>query len=145
MNDQLSIISNEVMEMFYEPGNSLLIQRWKGTELEEEKFKQTILQIKEQGERIATMGMQVLYQIIVPQFNFMIPPALQEWAAEQSKEVIQKVGLKKIAVVIPSEIQEQLSVEALSIEQTVEEMANIGVEYRVVEDEAAARQWFFEE
>ncbi|WP_038032804.1 hypothetical protein [Thermonema rossianum] len=144
MNDQLSIISSEVMEMFYEPDKSLLVQRWKGGGLDEEKFKQTIQQINKQGERIATMGMKVVYEIIVPQFSFMIPPDLQEWAAEQSKEVIKKVGLQKIAVVIPTAIQEQLNIEALSVEQTVEEMAKIGVAYRIVGSEAEAREWFWE-
>ncbi|GIV39074.1 MAG: hypothetical protein KatS3mg033_0874 [Thermonema sp.] len=144
MSDQLSIISSEVMEMFYEPDNFLIIQRWKGGGLDEEKFKQTILQVNEQGERMANMGMKVFYEIIVPQFSFMVPPDLQEWAAEQTKEVIKKVGLQKIAVVIPTAVQEQLNIEALSVEQTVEEMAKIGVAYRIVGSEAEARGWFLE-
>lgn len=95
MSDQLSIISSEVMEMFYEPDNFLIIQRWKGGGLDEEKFKQTILQVNEQGERMANMGMKVLYEIIVPQFSFMVPPDLQEWAAEQTKRGHQKSGASK--------------------------------------------------
>lgn len=145
MNEQLSIISNEVLDLFYEPDKYLIIQRWKGGGLDEDKFKEAVLAVNEQGERMADMGMKIVYEIIVPQFSFMVPPDLQEWAAEQTKDVIKKVGLKKIAVVIPPAIQEQLNIEALSVEQTVEEMAKIGVEYRIVANEAEARKWFFEE
>lgn len=140
--ETIVMIESDVLDMIYEPDQQLLIQRWKGAELTNEKYKNAILQILEHGKRMAELGMFIRYEIIFPQFNFIISPELQEWSAQVSYEIIRQSGLKKLAVVIPKEVQEQIHIEALSVEQTIEEMAKIGVEYRVVASEAEARKWF---
>lgn len=66
---------------------------------------------------------------------------MQEWTAKNVFIPTKHKGLKKAAFIVPQEVYEQLTVEFLSVEQTMEENQNLfQTQYFTSEQEAF--QWF---
>jgi len=73
--------------------------------------------------------------------TFPIVPDLQEWTAENVFIPTKHKGLKKAAFIVPQEVYEQIIIEFLSIEQTMEENQNL-FETKYFTSEQEAFEWF---
>ncbi|WP_143090968.1 hypothetical protein [Thermoflexibacter ruber] len=85
----------------------------------------------------------VHFNIVYPNLMFTITPDLQEWTVENVFFPTKHKGLQKAAFIVPQEVFDQLIVEFLSIEQTMEENQNL-FETKYFTSEKEAYLWFSE-
>lgn len=132
------IFENSTLILDYDEEQSLIIQRWLG-ELTEDVYKENMNILVEWVMKLP----QVHFNIVYPNLTFTITPDLQEWTAENVFVPTKHKGLQKAAFIVPQEVYEQIVVEFLSIEQTMEENQNL-FETRYFTSEKEAYLWFSE-
>lgn len=109
--------SNRFMEASYNKDTSLLVIRWlpETYQMSEETYRSTFMQI---ADFIAEHKVQ-LWMGYTKNFAFIIPPELQEWTAGEFNQKLKQAGLKKMAMIMPSDY-----IASLSVQQSVKEMEN---------------------
>ncbi|OJJ22383.1 hypothetical protein BKI52_06790 [marine bacterium AO1-C] len=69
-------------------------------------------------------------------FNFVIPPELQEWIDQHLFSVYAEIGFEKIAILLSTQY-----ITNLSIQQTMEEDSTLAFKSEYFEDTEAAKEW----
>ncbi|MCS6968959.1 MAG: STAS/SEC14 domain-containing protein [Cytophagales bacterium] len=120
----------------YDPHRSLAIQHWFGN-MTEEEYKANMHILVEWMLKLPG----VRFTLVYPNLNFPITPDLQEWTKLNVFEPTAHKGLEKAAFIVPPAVFEQIMIEFLSVEQTMEEAHGIfQVKYFTSEEEAF--KWF---
>lgn len=132
------IFVSDNLELYHDPEKELIVQKWFG-DLDDGLYKENMLQMI---KLIAKLP-QIHYHVIYPNLNFSIDPQLQEWTQDNiflSKEVSR---FKKAAFIVPPKVFEELVIEFLSVEQTLDENLDLFKKEYFVKLEDAYK-WFEE-
>jgi len=130
------LFENSTFSLDYDESKSLIVQRWFG-DLDEKQYKENMLILVDWVQQLPPVHFNIVY----PNLTFTIAPDLQEWTAENVFIPTKHKGLKKAAFIVPQEVYEQIIIEFLSIEQTMEENQNLfETKYFISEQEAF--EWF---
>jgi hypothetical protein len=130
------LFENSTFSLDYDESKSLIVQHWFG-DLDEKQYKENMLILVEWVQQLPPVHFNIVY----PNLTFPIVPDLQDWTAENVFIPTKRKGLKKAAFIVPQEVYEQIIIEFLSIEQTMEESQNLfETKYFISEQEAF--QWF---
>ncbi len=137
-----NLIKNPTFSLDYDPENDIFIQKWYG-DLSENQYKQNMLDMLSLAQKLNQQKPTESYHLVYPNLNFIIPPELQEWTNEHIFSKAVEVGLKKVAFVVPESVMEDIHVEFLSIEQTINEAINTGKRFITYyfSDENKAIEW----
>jgi hypothetical protein len=130
------LFENPTLTLDYDEEQSLIIQRWFG-ELTEGTYKENMNILVEWILKLPPVSFNIVY----PNLTFPITPDLQEWTSENVFIATKHKGLKKAAFIVPKLVYDQLVIEFLSIEQTMEENLNL-FQTRYFTTEQDAFEWF---
>jgi hypothetical protein len=130
------LFENSTLILDYDEEQSLIVQRWFG-ELTEEKYKENMNVLVEWVLQLPPVHFNIVY----PNLHFLITPDLQEWTRENVFLPTKHKELKKAAFIVPQVVFDQIMVEFLSVEQTMEENLNL-FETRYFTSEKDAYIWF---
>lgn len=107
-------------------------------EMEDEEYRANLLEASQ-----AMLGHAPILHVVSDfrKFYFTIPPDTQEWIAQEVVPLWMKAGVRKSAILLPSDL-----IAELSISQAVDETAEKAAEFsnRYFPDLTAARKWFAE-
>jgi hypothetical protein len=130
------LFENSTFSLDYDESKSLIVQHWFG-DLDEKQYKENMLILVDWVQQLPPVHFNIVY----PNLTFTIAPDLQEWTAENIFIPTKHKGLKKAAFIVPQKVYEQIIIEFLSIEQTMEESQKLfETKYFISEQEAF--QWF---
>ncbi len=133
---------NDFSDAFFDKENALFSIIWLPStyEMENEDFQSTLMdaaQFVEQHKVKYWMG-------YTKDFAFIIPPDLQEWTAQDFNQRVLKAGLRKIALIVPSDI-----IANVGVQQSVEEMEKHQppetIVTRYFDDDQQAKAWLLDE
>ncbi len=132
------LFENSTVSLDYYESEHLIVQRWFG-ELSEDQYKENMLIVVNCMQQLPLLHFNAVY----PNLTFPITPDLQGWTAENIfiPISINKKELKKTAFIVPKEVYEQIIIEFIGIEQTMEENQN-SFETQYFTSEKEAFQWF---
>ncbi len=130
------LFENSTFLLDYDASKSLIIQYWFG-KLIQEQYKENMLIFVEWVLKLQDVNFNLVY----PNLEFSITPDLQDWTQENVFIPIKHKGLKKVAFIVPQVVFEQIIIEFISVEQTMEENLNF-FETQYFSSEQEAYQWF---
>ncbi|TAF64280.1 MAG: hypothetical protein EAZ55_11865 [Cytophagales bacterium] len=136
----MKLFQNAYIQIDYDADTKTIMQVSfpESTHMEVTDFKEAF----EEASRCVEIHQPLYYLSDVRQQFFPIGPDLQEWIAQNVYPRWHAAGLRKLAIIIPSEL-----ISNLSIQQTVDEVNEIrdinSYEIRYFDDIAAAKQWFY--
>ncbi len=132
----MEIFENEFISVKIEEENNLYVETWKPTtkEMTEEEWKASRIKLKEiflqhKPDKLLTL---------TKEFYFAISPVLQEWMAENVTKIIGHL-IKKVALIVPTEIVAELSVGQLMDEKETGQLTS-----KYFDNEEDARKWIVE-
>jgi len=138
---QETAFTNHFLNAFLDQDNALLSIKWLPStyEMSAENFQSIFTNIAEFIEKH-----NVKYWMgYTKDFAFIVPPDLQEWAAQEFNQRVLRAGLKKMALIVPSDI-----VANVSVKQSIEEMEKHqdleAIETRYFDNPEQAREWLLE-
>lgn len=125
--------SSQYQQIVFNPEQSLLEIVWKNTEeLVEEIYKKEILWQLDQILHFLPTKLLLNTQ----DFTYVIAPLVQEWSNENILSKVLATGVQKIAVLIPSDLLAQIS-----IEQQVEDNPEAEKLIRYFDTYDSAQEW----
>lgn len=118
----------------FEEESAMLIESWTSIPLTEAIFKEEQMHKKEL--LLTYRPTHILDDI--SQTDFSISPELQEWSEELFVPVLMEIGVTKYAIVLPSSLFAQVS-----MEQTVDEIQeqHDAIEFKYFDSEPEAEEW----
>ncbi len=133
---------NNFLDAFFDKDNALLSITWLPStyEMEAKDFQSIFMDIAqfiEQNSIKYWMG-------YTKDFAFIVPPDLQEWAAQDFNQRVLKAGLRKMAMIVPSDI-----IANVGVQQSIEEMEKHQhaetIVTRYFDDDQQAKVWLLKE
>lgn len=136
---QETAFTNDFLNASFNKEESLLSITWLPStyEMSGENFKSVFMQIAEFIEKN-----KVNYWMgYTKDFAFIVPPDLQEWAAQDFNQKVIKAGLQKMAMIVPADI-----IATVGVKQSIEEMEKHQeqeetIETRYFDNPAQAKKW----
>ncbi|OJJ23240.1 hypothetical protein BKI52_02480 [marine bacterium AO1-C] len=135
---QETAFTNNFLNAFIDKDSSLLTIVWLPStyEMSGEHFQSIFMKIAEFIEEN-----KIKYWMgYTKDFAFIVPPDLQEWAAQDFNRRVLQAGLKRMAMIVPSDI-----IANVGVKQSIEEMErhqNIEtIETRYFDDDQQAKEW----
>jgi len=135
---QETAFTNNFLNAFLEQESALLSIKWLPStyEMSAENFQSIFIQI---AEFIETHHIKY-WMGYTKDFAFIVPPDLQEWAAQEFNQRVLRAGLKKMAMIVPADI-----IANVGVKQSIEEMEKHQdletIETRYFDNPEQAKEW----